>query len=116
MLVTRKSFIFNIPTSYPFVRRNGRKSGISMAKKKDLSDNSKTQQETIFPLKISNPILARSIVAVLGLGFIDAWYSGDWSRIGVISKEIEDLLKLAAFVVPSLCIFLIFSFYREPEA
>ncbi|XP_059455507.1 uncharacterized protein LOC132185750 isoform X2 [Corylus avellana] len=114
MLVTRKSFIFNSPTSYPFVRRNGRKFGISMAKKKDLSDNSRTQQETIFPLKISNPILARSVVALLGLGFIDA--GGDWSRIGVISKETEDLLKLAAFAVAPLCIFLIFSFSREPEA
>ncbi|XP_059454846.1 uncharacterized protein LOC132185046 isoform X2 [Corylus avellana] len=114
MLVTRKSFIFNGPTSYPFVRRNGRNFGISMAKKKDLSDNSRAQQETIFPLKISAPILARSVVAVLGLGFIDA--GGDWSRIGVISKETEDLLKLAAFAVVPLCIFLIFSFTRESEA
>jgi hypothetical protein len=72
MLVTRKSFIFNCRTSYPFVRRNGRKFGISMAKKQDLSDNSRTQQETIFPLKISTPILAHSVVAVLGLGFIYA--------------------------------------------
>jgi hypothetical protein len=143
MLVTRKSFIFNSPTSYPSVRRNGRKFGISMAKKRDLSDKSRTQQETtIFPLKISNPILARSVVAVLGLGFIDAGYaflyffifffsfylsfsckrismfrySGDWSRIGVISKETEDLLKLAAFVLVPFCIFLIFSLSREPEA
>jgi hypothetical protein len=147
MLVTRKSFIFNCPTSYPSVRRNGRKFGISMAKKRDLSDKSRTQQETtIFPLKISNPILARSVVAVLGLGFIDAGYaflyflrfffffffslylsfsckrismfrySGDWSRIGVISKETEDLLKLAAFVLVPFCIFLIFSLSRETEA
>jgi hypothetical protein len=43
-------------------------------------------------------------------------YSGDWSRIGVISKETEDLLKLAAFAVAPFCIFLIFSFSREPEA
>jgi len=43
-------------------------------------------------------------------------YSGDWSRIGVISKETEDLLKLAAFVLVPFCIFLIFSFSREPEA
>ncbi|RZR75478.1 hypothetical protein BHM03_00058845, partial [Ensete ventricosum] len=26
-------------------------------------------------------------------------YSGDWSRIGVISKETEDLLKIAAYLV-----------------
>ena len=75
MLVTRKSFIFNSRTSSRFVRRNGRKFRISMAKKEDLSDNSRTRQETIFPLKISNPILVRSVVAVLGLGFIDAGYA-----------------------------------------
>ncbi|XP_059455246.1 uncharacterized protein LOC132185495 [Corylus avellana] len=113
MLVTRKSLIFNSPTTYPFVRRNVRKFGTSMAKKKDLSDNSRSHQETIFPMKISNPILARSVVALLGLGFIDAGYSGDWSRIGVISKETEDLLKLVAFVVAPSCIFLIFSFSRN---
>ena len=43
-------------------------------------------------------------------------YSGDWSRIGVISKENEDLLKFAAFIVVPLCIFLIFSISKEPEA
>ncbi|RWV83839.1 hypothetical protein GW17_00054503, partial [Ensete ventricosum] len=29
-------------------------------------------------------------------------YSGDWSRIGVISKETEDLLKIAAYLVTPL--------------
>ncbi|XP_040996951.1 uncharacterized protein LOC121242970 [Juglans microcarpa x Juglans regia] len=116
MLVTEKSFIFKGLTSYPFLKTNGREFGIKLASKRDLPENSTTtQQENIFPLRVSNPVLARSVVAVLGLGFIDAGYSGDWSRIGVISKETEDLLKLAAFVVVPLCIFLIFSFSKEPE-
>uniref|UniRef100_A0A2N9HLC9 DUF7887 domain-containing protein n=1 Tax=Fagus sylvatica TaxID=28930 RepID=A0A2N9HLC9_FAGSY len=119
MAVTEKSFIFNnlsFLTSYPFAKTNGRKFGITLAKKRDLSENSSSQQENIFPLRVSNPILARSVVAVLGLGFIDSGYSGDWSRIGVISKETEDLLKFAAFIVVPLCIFLIFSISKEPEA
>ncbi|KAL4654453.1 hypothetical protein ACB092_01G379500 [Castanea dentata] len=118
MSITEKSFVLNNLchlTSYPFVKAtNGKKLGITSAKKRDLSENS-TQQENIFPLKVSNPILSRSVVAVLGLGFIDAGYSGDWSRIGVISKENEDLLKFAAFIVVPLCIFLIFSFSEESE-
>jgi len=40
-------------------------------------------------------------------------YSGDWSRIGVLSKETEELLKLAAFLVVPLCIFLGLSFSDE---
>ncbi|GMY35557.1 EUTSA_v10026581mg [Fagus crenata] len=118
MAVTEKSFIFNnlsFLTSYPFAKTNGRKFGITLAKKRDLSENSSSQQENIFPLRVSNPILARSVVAVLGLGFIDSGYSGDWSRIGVISKEAEGLLKFAAFIVVPLCIFLIFSISKEPE-
>ncbi|KAD4180086.1 hypothetical protein E3N88_28677 [Mikania micrantha] len=67
---------------------------VSMVKKHDFP-----------PLKI----LSQAAVAVLGLGFIDAGYSGDWSRIGVISTENEDFLKVAAFVVVPLCIFIILS-------
>lgn len=78
MSITEKSFVLNNLchlTSYPFVKTtNGKKLGITFAKKKDLSENS-TQQENIFPLKVSNPILSRSVVAVLGLGFIDAGYA-----------------------------------------
>ncbi|KAI3709242.1 hypothetical protein L2E82_39002 [Cichorium intybus] len=74
---------------------------ISMAKKDDIS-----QKSTPNP---SLKIVSQAAVAVLGLGFIDAGYSGDWSRIGVISKETEDLLKVVAFIVIPLCFFLIFS-------
>lgn len=31
-------------------------------------------------------------------------YSGDWSRIGAISKDTEELLKLGAYVVVPLCV------------
>ncbi|XP_042961153.1 uncharacterized protein LOC122295939 isoform X2 [Carya illinoinensis] len=73
MLVTEKSFIFNSVTSYPFLKTNGREVGITLASKRDLPKKSTTtQQENIFPLRVSNPVLARSVVAVLGLGFIDA--------------------------------------------
>ena len=78
MAVTEKSFIFNnlsFLTSYPFAKTNGRKFGITLAKRRDLSENSSSQQENIFPLRVSNPILARSVVAVLGLGFIDSGYA-----------------------------------------
>lgn len=33
----------------------------------------------------------------------------------MISKESEDLLKVAAFVVVPLCVFLIISFFKEQE-
>ncbi|EEF33983.1 conserved hypothetical protein [Ricinus communis] len=106
-------------SSLPYhpTKKNGQKYIIiTVAKKKDSPENSRTQQQnSILPLKISYRALAKSAIAVFGLGFIDAGYSGDWSRIGVISKESEDLLKLAAFAVIPLCIFLIFSISREQE-
>jgi len=43
-------------------------------------------------------------------------YSGDWSRIGVITPQTEDLLKLAAFLVVPLCIFLIFFLPSEQNS
>ncbi|XP_059637651.1 uncharacterized protein LOC132279642 [Cornus florida] len=118
MLLTQKSLISNITTfsSHLLLKNNGRKFGTTMAKKRDLPETSRIQQQPIFPLKVSNTIVARTAVAVLGLGFVDAGYSGDWSRIGAVSKEIEDLLKLAAFVVVPFCLFLIFSFSKEDEA
>ncbi|XP_022751640.1 uncharacterized protein LOC111300271 [Durio zibethinus] len=118
LLVIQKSFIFNFKgnNSHLLVRRNDTRFISKMTKKKGVpeSSGSQLQQQTNFPLRVSNTILARSVVAVFGLGFIDAGYSGDWSRIGVISKEVEDLLKIAAIVVVPLCIFLIFSFSKEP--
>ncbi|KAK4774216.1 hypothetical protein SAY87_029235 [Trapa incisa] len=84
------------------------------AKKRDLSEDSEPRQSdgaTLPWLKVplSPLLITQSALAVFGLGFIDAGYSGDWSRIGVISKEAEDLLKVAAFIVVPLCIFAIIS-------
>ncbi|KAI7734359.1 hypothetical protein M8C21_011032, partial [Ambrosia artemisiifolia] len=92
--------------SYPFVKVKKNINGdtrtiVSMAKKDDFSQKSTPKT----PLKIAS----QAVVAVLGLGFIDAGYSGDWSRIGVISTETEDLLKAAAFVVVPLCLFIVLS-------
>ncbi|KFK29667.1 hypothetical protein AALP_AA7G163100 [Arabis alpina] len=81
-----------------------------MSKGRDFPEKS---NEKRFRIKVPNIILAQSAITVLGLGFIDAGYSGDWSRIGVISKETEELLKIAAFLVVPLCIFLALSFSNE---
>ncbi|CAN8273379.1 unnamed protein product [Cochlearia groenlandica] len=82
------------------------------SKKRDFTEKP-NQQRPVLRINVPNTILARSAIAVLGLGFIDAGYSGDWSRIGVITKETEDLLKLAAFIVVPLCFLLSLSFSNE---
>nr|GMC91261.1 DNA-directed RNA polymerase subunit beta [Ipomoea batatas]GMD25899.1 DNA-directed RNA polymerase subunit beta [Ipomoea batatas]GMD28812.1 DNA-directed RNA polymerase subunit beta [Ipomoea batatas] len=91
-------------------RRKYAAAAIALAEKRDLANNnsSPTQQKPIFPLKLSKTLLAQSALGIFALGFIDAGYSGDWSRIGVISKESEHLLKISAFFVVPLCLFLIF--------
>ncbi|KAI5059170.1 hypothetical protein GOP47_0025489 [Adiantum capillus-veneris] len=44
---------------------------------------------------------AQALICVLTLGFLDAGYSGDWSRIGVLSKELESAFRVGAYgVVP----------------
>ncbi|KAK0571852.1 hypothetical protein LWI29_022626 [Acer saccharum] len=104
MLITEKCFIFNLNSSYLLLKKNvtTTKSIITLAQKRDLSENSTTKQQQYFPIRVSNPILPRVAVALFGLGFVDAGYSRDWSRIGVISEETEALLKVAAFVVVPL--------------
>ncbi|KAH9313636.1 hypothetical protein KI387_022263, partial [Taxus chinensis] len=42
-------------------------------------------------------------------------YSGDWSRIGVISKEIEAILKMAAYFIVPLSVGLIFYSSRNAD-
>ncbi|KAM1110915.1 hypothetical protein ACFX13_010324 [Malus domestica] len=125
MLVAEKSLIFsssrNLSPYLLLKRKNGREFGgtFLLAKRKDMPEDSRTspEQQLVFPLRIrvSNTVLARAAVAVFGLGFIDAGYSGDWSRIGAISKESEELLKISAFLVVPFCLFLIFSFSKEAE-
>ncbi|PIA46009.1 hypothetical protein AQUCO_01600343v1 [Aquilegia coerulea] len=119
MIVAHKSFFSSIiittPSPYLNISRNGRKLKTTLAKKPDPVENLETQQQPILSLRVPSVFLARSAVAVLGLGFIDAGYSGDWSRIGVISRETEEFLKVAAYVVVPLSLFLIFSFSKEQE-
>ncbi|KAM3269909.1 hypothetical protein P3S67_029815 [Capsicum chacoense] len=91
-------------------RRYTKHPTISFAKK-----NSTIQENSNSSLKIPRNFLVQAIVGVFALGFIDAGYSGDWSRIGVISKENEDLLKIAAYFVVPLCLFVIFSFSKKIE-
>ncbi|BAT76144.1 hypothetical protein LR48_Vigan01g241100 [Vigna angularis] len=93
---------------YVPMKKIGRRSGTTLAKRKDFDENDKLQQRPFSPLKISKSNIARAAIGVFGLGFIDAGYSGDWSRIGVITSESEELLKVAAFLVVPLCIFLVF--------
>ncbi|KAK6944316.1 hypothetical protein RJ641_025418 [Dillenia turbinata] len=118
MLIPGKGFVPKISSCSYLLQRERRGTKIfatTFAQRKDLSDTSNTKPRPLFQLKVSNIFLSRAILAVFGLGFIDAGYSGDWSRIGVISKESEDLLKIAAFAVVPLCIFLIFSFSKDTE-
>ncbi|KAH7665244.1 hypothetical protein IHE45_13G020700 [Dioscorea alata] len=90
-------------------KRNGKHHGALWAKKPHLNSNSHAEEPTFISLRVPNVFLARAAIAVFSLGFLDAGYSGDWSRIGAISKETEDLLKFAAYLVVPLCLLLIFS-------
>ncbi|KAK7388412.1 hypothetical protein VNO78_23228 [Psophocarpus tetragonolobus] len=108
MEVTGRSCNGLWPAYYVPVRKIGRKFATTLAKRKDVQDNRKFQQRPFFSPKISKSILARGAIGLFGLGFLDAGYSGDWSRIGAITPHTEELLKVAAFLVLPLCIFLIF--------
>ncbi|KAL3643022.1 hypothetical protein CASFOL_013837 [Castilleja foliolosa] len=91
----------------------------TMAKKNN-SENSnyKSNKPLLAPLKLTSTskiLIQSAAVGLFALGFIDAGYSGDWSRIGVISKGAEDLLKSAAFLVVPFCIFVIFYLFRKVD-
>ncbi|KXG39900.1 uncharacterized protein LOC110431807 [Sorghum bicolor] len=62
---------------------------------------------------LSRTVLLRAGVALFALGFVDAGYSGDWSRIGAISKDTEELLKLGAYAVVPLSMALVFSLSED---
>ncbi|KAL1531074.1 hypothetical protein AAHA92_33795 [Salvia divinorum] len=102
------------PKSY----RNPRKQFVispTFAKRKEYSQNLTTRKKTIFPLKLisSRNLIIQSSIGVFALGLVDAGYSGDWSRIGVISRGTEDFLKAAANLVVPLCILLIFFLFQN---
>ncbi|KAJ8767936.1 hypothetical protein K2173_020876 [Erythroxylum novogranatense] len=117
MEVVGKSFCFANLAPRSHLNRSCRNwVTLPQAKKRELSGNSGTRQAPIFTLRVPRPVLVRSAITVFGLGFIDAGYSGDWSRIGVISKEVEHLLKIAAFLVIPLCIVLVVAISEEEKA
>uniref|UniRef100_A0A0E0CX23 DUF7887 domain-containing protein n=1 Tax=Oryza meridionalis TaxID=40149 RepID=A0A0E0CX23_9ORYZ len=64
---------------------------------------------------VTRGALLRSGAALFALGFVDAGYSGDWSRIGAISKDTEEALKLAAYAVVPLCLAVVFSPSSEDD-
>ncbi|XP_027329692.1 uncharacterized protein LOC113846059 isoform X2 [Abrus precatorius] len=101
-------------TSCVPVREIGTRFWIISARKEEFQENGKFQKRSLFPLRVSKSIIARTAIGVFGLGFIDA--GGDWSRIGVITPQSEELLKVAAFLVVPLCVFLIFSLPSEPNS
>ncbi|KAL2941926.1 hypothetical protein RDABS01_030276 [Bienertia sinuspersici] len=114
MLLSGKNFMLTkIP--HNFVGEKGKRFTATFAKKPEISNLSDNKEKPIPKLKIPKNILAQSAIAVLGLGYVDAGYSGDWSRIGVISKEAEEMLKIAAFLVVPLCLFAIINLARKPE-
>ncbi|XP_023004836.1 uncharacterized protein LOC111498016 [Cucurbita maxima] len=120
MPIADSSFIFTglsaLPHPLILSNNNARKFGTTSAKRTGDSDSISSTQLKFPSLRVSNPLLARSVVAVLGLGFVDAGYSGDWSRIGAITKETEDFLKIGAFLVVPFCVFLIFSFSEQTDS
>ncbi|KAK9130297.1 hypothetical protein Sjap_010784 [Stephania japonica] len=116
MLTLQSSFIpYTLSPHFSTSRNYKKLKPTFYAQKQDPTESPKTKQEPILSLRVPNVLLARSAVAILCLGFIDAGYSGDWSRIGVISRETEELLKIAAYVVVPLCLFLIFPIIKESE-
>ncbi|CAN0838243.1 hypothetical protein LINGRAHAP2_LOCUS2055 [Linum grandiflorum] len=91
------------------------------ARRKDDGDDSDSAPQPNFRLKLPGNIpigklVASSAKAVLGLGFVDAGYSGDWSRIGAISKETEDLLKVASILVALFCVLIVISISKQEES
>lgn len=73
MSITQKTFIFFVTgfSSRLSRKRNCSKSMTVEANKRNSDENRESLQPS-FPLRISNTILSRSVVAVLGLGFVDA--------------------------------------------
>lgn len=81
-------------------RRRQNKISTPRAEKRN-EDGSTEDDDSSNSSFLSMELLLQTVIVVFTLGFIDAGYSGDWSRIGVLSKEKEELLRIAAYgVVP----------------
>ncbi|CAN0838242.1 hypothetical protein LINGRAHAP2_LOCUS2055 [Linum grandiflorum] len=86
---------------------------LAARRKDDGDDSDSAPQPRNIPI---GKLVASSAKAVLGLGFVDAGYSGDWSRIGAISKETEDLLKVASILVALFCVLIVISISKQEES
>lgn len=113
--IGRRCGVFGVANCVP-VRKIGRRFCTTLGQRKEFQENGKSQPRPFFPLRVSKSNLARAAIGVFGLGFVDAGYSGDWSRIGVITPQTEELLKVAAFLVVPLCIFLVFFLPNESNS
>ncbi|XP_074578451.1 uncharacterized protein LOC141834950 [Curcuma longa] len=98
-----------VPPALPW-KRAARQFPATRAKEEDAEGGAQGEESTTsaFSLSAATSTLARPALAAFGLGFLDAGYSGDWSRIGAISKETEEFLKIAAYFVIPLCFLLIY--------
>lgn len=80
MPIADSTFIFTglsaLPHPLLLSNNNARKFGTTSAKRTGDSDSDSISSTQLkFPsLRVANPLLARSVVAVLGLGFVDAGY------------------------------------------
>lgn len=54
-------------------------------------------------------------VVILTVGFVDAGYSGDWSRIGAISRETEAQLRIGAYLVVPVSAVLVWAIGKRRE-
>lgn len=80
-MITRHGFIstgsYLLPAGGHGWKPSSTGSSIRCAKKRDVPENSEIHQSDraiLPPLRVSSPVLARSALAVFGLGFIDAGY------------------------------------------
>ncbi|KAJ6406981.1 hypothetical protein OIU84_010488 [Salix udensis] len=75
MAAIKRSFLLiNLELSrHVYPEKNGRKCfTTTSAKKKESSENPRSQEQPLFPLRAPKNLLSQSAVAVFGLGFIDA--------------------------------------------
>lgn len=54
-------------------------------------------------------------VVILTVGFVDAGYSGDWTRIGAISRETEAQLRIGAYLVVPISAVLVWAIGKRRE-
>ncbi|XP_011012250.1 PREDICTED: uncharacterized protein LOC105131878 isoform X2 [Populus euphratica] len=72
--IKRSFFLINLKLSHHGrLKKNGRKRfATALAQRKEPSENSRPQEQPVFPLRVPKNILSQSAAAVFGLGFIDA--------------------------------------------